>query len=75
MFQYRSMSCYSCLMLYLHGSTHMSSFNLTPNLSFEPRFSMFIIKRLFITQKVNACSPWSPCLFYFVLLNFVEFIC
>ena len=26
-----------------HNSTHMSSLNLTPTLSFEPRFCMFIM--------------------------------
>ena len=42
-----------------HNSVHMPSLNLTPTLSFEPRFRMFIINGY--DRKANAISPWPSC--------------
>ena len=40
----------------------MAPLNLTPTLSFEPRFSIFIINSYYTKRK--AFSPWIPCLYY-----------
>ena len=39
----------------------MSSLNLTPTLSVEPRFHCSSLK--VTIQKENACSPWTPCFY------------
>ena len=44
-----------------HNSAHLTYLNLTPTLSFEPRFSIFIINSY--CNKRKACSPWIPCLY------------
>ena len=51
--KYQSLSYQS----FKHNSTHMPSLNLTPALSFERRFSMFIIKVYY--TKSNASNLWA----------------
>ena len=41
---------------------HMPPLNLTPKLSYESRFRMFIINvTINVHKKANACSPWNFC--------------
>ena len=45
-----------------NNSVDISSLNLTPNFSFEPRFCRFIVNGYY--TKANACSPRTSCFTY-----------
>ena len=40
----------------IRNSAHMSPLNMTPTLSFQPRFCMFIIN----SSYTKSISPWTP---------------